>query len=207
MERPACWAHPTTVQSHLIVIRKIHLTSEALAWDPSSSSFSLQEDSMLNFRGQIVSTVTMTRRQITVQVNAVCSSPASYFIVDATDDNNFGIYLESYIHISLTTTSRSSQSIGVFTQTKWRPQCNSQPRGVYIWYQILPCPNNFGQMIVCYDTGTDLIHYSPIQCSLMCICVGIVNVHRCLHLTLGGYVFTLWRPKAKLTKSYLFRIK
>ncbi len=62
---------------------------------------------MLNFGGQIISTVTMTSGQITMQLNAVCSSPfASYCVVDATDDNNFGIYIESYVHISLTTTSR-----------------------------------------------------------------------------------------------------
>ncbi len=89
------------------IIPKFLLTAAALAWDPSSSSYSLQEDSMLNFRGQIISTVTMTRGQITMLVNSVCSSPfASYCVIDATDDNNFGIYLDSYVQISLTTTSR-----------------------------------------------------------------------------------------------------
>ncbi len=53
---------------------------------------------MLNIRGQIVSTVTMTRGQITMQVNAVCSSLfASYCVVEATDDKNLGIYLESFV--------------------------------------------------------------------------------------------------------------
>ncbi len=33
------------------VILKFHFTAEALIWDPSLSSFSLQEDSMLDFRG------------------------------------------------------------------------------------------------------------------------------------------------------------
>ena len=42
-----------------------------------------------------------------MHVNAVSSSPfASYCVVDATDDDNFGIYLESYVQISLTSTSR-----------------------------------------------------------------------------------------------------
>ncbi len=62
---------------------------------------------MLNFGGKIVSTVTTTIGQITMQVNAVCSSPfASYCVIDTTDGNNFGIYLESYVCISLTSTSR-----------------------------------------------------------------------------------------------------
>ncbi len=42
-----------------------------------------------------------------MQVNVVCSSPfASYCVIDATDDNNFGIYLESFVQVSLTSTSR-----------------------------------------------------------------------------------------------------
>ncbi len=44
-----------------------------------------------------------------MQVNAVCSSPfSSYCVVDATNDNNFGTYLELFVQISLTSTSRRS---------------------------------------------------------------------------------------------------
>ncbi len=44
-----------------------------------------------------------------MQVNAVCRSPfASYCVIDATDGNNFGIYLESFVQISLTSTSRKT---------------------------------------------------------------------------------------------------
>ncbi len=89
------------------VIPKFHLTATAPVWDPGSSSYSSQEDSMLDFKGQLVSTVTMKRGQITMQVNAVCSSLfASYCVIDVTDDNNFGIYLESFVQISLTSTNR-----------------------------------------------------------------------------------------------------
>ncbi len=67
------------------VILKFHLTTEALVWDPGTLSYSLQEDSMLDFRGLIISTVTTTRGQIKMQVNAVCSSLfASYCVIDAT---------------------------------------------------------------------------------------------------------------------------
>ncbi len=42
-----------------------------------------------------------------MRVNAVCSSLfAAYCVVDATDDDNFGIYLESFVQVSLTSTSR-----------------------------------------------------------------------------------------------------
>ncbi len=33
------------------VIPKFHLTAEALVWDPCMSSYSSQEDAMLDFRG------------------------------------------------------------------------------------------------------------------------------------------------------------
>ncbi len=80
------------------IIQKFHLTAEALVWDPGSSSYSLQEDSMLNFKGQIVSTVTTTRGQIMMQVNAVSSSLfTSNCVIDATDENNFVIYLKLFV--------------------------------------------------------------------------------------------------------------
>ncbi len=78
-------------------------TADALAWDPSLSSYSSQEDSMLD---------TTTRGQITMQVNAVGSSPfTSYCVIDATDDNNFGIFLESFVQNPLTSTSRRAAMI------------------------------------------------------------------------------------------------
>ncbi len=89
------------------VIPKFHLPAEAPTLDPGLSSHSLQEDSMLDFRGHIVSIVTTIRGQITMQVDALCSSLlASYCVIDVTDANNFGILLESYVQISLTSTSR-----------------------------------------------------------------------------------------------------
>ncbi len=73
------------------------------------SSYSSQEEAMFDFRGRIVSTVTTTSGQITMQVNAVCSSPsASYCVIAATDNNNFGIYLELFVQIFLTSTSRKA---------------------------------------------------------------------------------------------------
>ncbi len=44
-----------------------------------------------------------------MQVNTMsCSMLASYCFIDVTDDDNFGIYLEPFVQISLTSTSRRS---------------------------------------------------------------------------------------------------
>ncbi len=122
------------------VIPKFHLTAEAPVWDPDPSTYSLQEDSMLDFRGYIVSTVTTTRGQITMQVNAVCRSPfISYCVIDATDDDNFGIYLESFVQVFLTSTSRKAAASHDELAKRWvihldcakaTVQCTTQ-RGVH----------------------------------------------------------------------------
>ncbi len=108
------------------VILKFHLTTEALVWNPCSSSYSWKEDYMLDFRGLIVSNVITTRGQITMQLNAVCSSPfASYSVVDATDVDIFGIYLESFVQISLTSTSRRAAVSNDMLAKHWgiHPDC------------------------------------------------------------------------------------
>ncbi len=65
-----------------------------------------------------------------MHMNAVSSSLfASYCAVDATDDDNFGTYLESFVQISLSITSRKAcvshdklAKIGVFTRIVQRPR-------------------------------------------------------------------------------------
>ncbi len=81
-------------------------------------------------------------------------------------------------------------------------QYSARPRGVYVRLQIMFCHNAFGQMIICYNTGTYVTQYQPIQCSLSCICIGLISVCRCLLKTLDGYVYTQWRLKVKHKKPY-----
>ncbi len=62
---------------------------------------------MLDFGGQLVSTVITTKMYITMHLDAMSSSLfASYCVIDTTDHKNFGTYFESFVHISLTSTSR-----------------------------------------------------------------------------------------------------
>ncbi len=92
---------------------------------------------MLDFRGHIVGTVTTTRGQIMMHENAVCNSLfAPYCVVDATDDDNFGIYLESFVQISLTSISRraavSHDELAKCWGIRPRSQYNTLPRVTYI---------------------------------------------------------------------------
>ncbi len=76
--------------------------------------------------GQIVSTVTTTRGQITMQMNAIASSLfAFYGVIDATDSNSFGTYLKSFAQISLTSTCRRPAISYVDLVTHWdiHPNC------------------------------------------------------------------------------------
>ncbi len=61
---------------------------------------------MIDFRGCIISTVTTTRGQIIMYVNVMSHSLfASIYVVNVTNHKNFGTYLESFVKISLTSTS------------------------------------------------------------------------------------------------------
>ena len=64
---------------------------------------------MLDYRGRIVAKLESSRGHVTMQVSAVVSElHAEYCIIDVTDDENFGIYLESFVQISLTSTSEKA---------------------------------------------------------------------------------------------------
>ncbi len=181
-------------------------------WDPGLSSFLLQEDSVLYFRGCVVSTFTITREKIMMHEKAVSSSPfAPYCVFDVTDDENFCTYLASFVHISLTSTSRISvvshdslhlHSVGTSTQTVWRPQHNTIPKGAYVPYQTMLCYVIFGKKIMCCDTGAYITQYLPTQHSLRSFCIKMIGVHKCLHYTLDGYAYIPWRPMVKQRRSY-----
>ncbi len=146
------------------VIPKFHLTAEAPVWDPGSSSYSLQEDIMLNFRGHIVSTVTMTRGQMIMQVNAVCSSPfASYCVVDATDDNNFGIYLESSVQIPLTSTNRKAAIDHHKLAKHWGIHPDHAKATIQFTTQWGVCTIANPVLSTCFKTNDWMLHYRRLR--------------------------------------------
>ena len=63
---------------------KIELTEEAPPWDPSSSGFKYQEQSMFNYRGQFVSTKTPAKQQSLTNFVMFHAHDAA----DVMDDNN-----------------------------------------------------------------------------------------------------------------------
>lgn len=78
----------------------LHLSTEASDWDHRPSLLSLQEDNMFNHRRLDFSIVTITKGQITTQVNAVAYSQFVFSCIIATDAQKFGTYLESCVQIS-----------------------------------------------------------------------------------------------------------
>ncbi len=146
---------------------------------------------MLDYRGHIVSTVTMSRGHITIHVYGVSCSPfASYCVVNATGDENSGMYLESFVHIFLTGTSRRTSVSHDELPKHWviHPDCANvtiqciTQRGVCT-IAIPSLSQCFWTKIICYNTNTYITQYSPMQCSFSHIYVKITSVHRCLHQT------------------------
>ena len=77
-------------------IPHIDMTSKAPVWEPSETSFVEQEYVMTNFRGQVISSETITRgRRI---INSL--STGEYDAVDFTDDDNFFNALDVKVNVS-----------------------------------------------------------------------------------------------------------
>ena len=77
-------------------ILKIKITAEDPSWDPLSSEFSRQAQSMFDYRGWFVSPNTPAKGQLFM--NSVTSY--AYDAPDATDDDSYATVLESFVNIS-----------------------------------------------------------------------------------------------------------
>ena len=73
---------------------QIELTAEEPCWDPGSSDLGKQEDSMMDFRGQVVIRDTAARGQMVI--NSVTAS-TNVDAADITDDENLGLALEAKV--------------------------------------------------------------------------------------------------------------
>ena len=82
-------------------IPKYHLTSESPPWDPSTSLYSSQEESMVDYRGRLVAKLSIDPHSPDMTVGSIVS--ASYTAVDITDDQNFAAVLDHHVKIDLVT--------------------------------------------------------------------------------------------------------
>jgi hypothetical protein len=86
------------------VFKQLHLTSEALTWDPMTTLYEEQEAAMINYSGRVVTTTLPLMGHINHLVINLCSSLTTDQ-ADVTDDKNFYNVLASHVHIPSIETS------------------------------------------------------------------------------------------------------
>ncbi len=84
--------------------KQLHLTSETLTWDPTTTLYEEQEAAMIDYSGRVVTTTRPLMRHINHLVINLLSSLTTDQ-ADVTDDNNFYDVLASHVQISSIETS------------------------------------------------------------------------------------------------------
>ncbi len=78
--------------------KQLHLTSETLTWDPTTTLYEEQEAAMVDYSGRVV----MTTRPMMMHINSLVVDPLSSLITDQADvTNNENLYgvLASHVQI------------------------------------------------------------------------------------------------------------
>ncbi len=89
--------------------RRLHLTSEALTWDPTTTLYKDQEMAMTDYSGNIVRCGALRGQVSSLVINSLSSLTADY--ADVTDDDNFYRVLSSRVQISSTESSPNESSL------------------------------------------------------------------------------------------------
>jgi hypothetical protein len=95
---------PTLDKWNSDAFKRLHLTSESLTWDPTTTLYEEQEAAMIDYSGHILRTMHPLRGQ----VNHLVINLLSFLTTDQadiTDDNNFYQVLASHVQISNIETS------------------------------------------------------------------------------------------------------
>ena len=87
---------PAQEDHEYLIIVKIEVTAETPPWDPSSSDYKQQKQSMINYRGRFVSPNTPAREQL--YINSVILY--AYDAADVIYDDNYATVLDSYVTTS-----------------------------------------------------------------------------------------------------------
>jgi hypothetical protein len=95
---------PTLDEWNSDAFKRLHLTSESLTWDPTTTLYEEQEAAMIDYSGYVVTTTCSLRGH----VNHLVINPLSSLTTDqadVTDDNNFYHVLALHVQISSIETS------------------------------------------------------------------------------------------------------
>jgi hypothetical protein len=84
---------------------RLHLTSEILTWDPTTNLYEQQENTMMDYSGNIVSGATVRGQVLTLIFNELQLLTTG--MADMAHDCNFHLVLTSHIFISSTDASLS----------------------------------------------------------------------------------------------------
>jgi hypothetical protein len=100
---------PTLDEWNSDTFRRLHLTSETLTWDPTTTLYEAQEMAMTDYSGNVVRRFVLRGQASSQVINSFSSLTADY--ADVTDDVNFYRVLSSMVQISSTDTSPNELSL------------------------------------------------------------------------------------------------
>ncbi len=88
---------------------RLHLISETLTWDPTTTLYKDQEMAMTDYPGNVVRRGVLRGQVSSLVINSLSSLTADY--ADVTDDDNFYRVLSSMVQISSTESSPNELSL------------------------------------------------------------------------------------------------
>jgi hypothetical protein len=100
---------PTLDKWNSDAFRRLHLTSETLTWDPTTTFYEDQEMAMTVYSGKVIRRVALREQVSSLVINSLSSLTADY--ANLTDDNNFYRVLSSMVQISSTESSSNELSL------------------------------------------------------------------------------------------------
>jgi hypothetical protein len=95
---------PTHDEWNSDAFKQLHLTSESLTWDPTTTLYEEQKTAMIDYSGRVVTTTQPLRVHVNHLVTNLLSSLTTDQ-ADVTDDNKFYHVLASHVQISSIETS------------------------------------------------------------------------------------------------------
>jgi hypothetical protein len=91
---------PTLDKWNSDAFRRLHLTSETLTWDPTTTLYKDQELAMTDYSGNVVRRGALRGQVSSLVINSLSSLTADY--ADVTGDDNFYRVFSSMVQISST---------------------------------------------------------------------------------------------------------